>query len=176
MKRNVPYRSIRFSMKNLSVKLPDVHIPVEKLDFNFARSSGPGGQNVNKLNTKAEMRFNVDDADWIPDEVKARLKESQEKNINKMGELYVSSQEHRTQKQNKLDCVEKLREMVAFAYLEPKERKMYEVTARLVSLHMNLIFCRFVFLNFECDTSYLHYDLRRHKFLFSDRCIYICSQ
>ena len=102
-------------------------ISEKELEVTTARSSGPGGQNVNKLNTKAEMRFNVDEADWIPEEVKARLKEIQGKNINKGGELYVSSQEHRTQKQNKLDCIEKLREMVAFAYLEPKERKMYEV-------------------------------------------------
>eukprot|EP01036_Dinobryon_divergens_P050807 gene50807-68020_t len=46
----------------------DIFIPLDKVDFNFARSSGPGGQNVNKLNTKAEIRFNVSTADWIPDE------------------------------------------------------------------------------------------------------------
>ena len=129
-----PLRGLtRFDMKvAFSGKLPDVHIPVEKLDFSYARSSGPGGQNVNKVNTKAEMRFKVDDADWIPEEVKGRLKEIQRANINKGGELYVSSQEYRTQKQNKLDCVDKLREMVAFAYLEPKERKMYEVRPYLI--------------------------------------------
>lgn len=41
-----------------------ISIPVDRIDFNFARSSGPGGQNVNKVNTKAELRFHVMDADW----------------------------------------------------------------------------------------------------------------
>ena len=76
MIRNPLRGPTRFDMKvAFSGKLPDVHIPVEKLDFSYARSSGPGGQNVNKVNTKAEMRFKVDDADWIPEEVKGRLKE-----------------------------------------------------------------------------------------------------
>ena len=132
------YKHMSLVMKSSSGKLPDVHIPVEKLEFNYARSSGPGGQNVNKLNTKAEIRFNINEADWIPDEVKVRLKDTQEKNINKVGILYISSQEHRTQKQNKLECVEKLREMVAFAYLEPKERKMYEVGS-YISIFLSFI-------------------------------------
>lgn len=105
---------------------------------------GPGGQNVNKVNTKAEIRFVVEDADWIPSEVRKRLMEYQMNKINSNGELVVSSQQHRwfldlfsatmllifvtcrTQSQNKEDCVKKLQEMLADAYLEPKERKMYE--------------------------------------------------
>ena len=54
-----------------------------------------GGQNVNKLNTKAEVRFHVLNADWMPDEVKQRLSEQQVNRINNMGELLVTSQEHR---------------------------------------------------------------------------------
>merc|ERR1711871_982191 len=80
----------------------------------------------NKLNTKAEVRFNVQEADWLPDDVKMRLKEYQHKIINSSGELIVSSQEHRTQKQNKLECIEKIRELVAEAYIPPKERKMWK--------------------------------------------------
>ena len=87
----------------------DIVIPLDKLDFAFARSSGPGGQNVNKLNTKAEVRFNVYQADWLPYEVKQRL-----------------LQQHRTQNRNKEDAIDKLRVMVAEAYIEPKERNMYE--------------------------------------------------
>ena len=47
-------------------KAKDINIPLDKVDFAFARSSGPGGQNVNKLNTKAELRFEIDSASWIP--------------------------------------------------------------------------------------------------------------
>ena len=55
----------------------------------------PGGQNVNKLNTKAEVRFHVLNADWMPDEVKQRLFEQQANRINNNGELLVTSQENR---------------------------------------------------------------------------------
>jgi peptidyl-tRNA hydrolase ICT1 len=66
-----------------------------RLDFNFARSSGPGGQNVNKVNTKAEIRFNVRQADWLSREVKDRLLDYQSNKVSKDGDLIVSSQEHR---------------------------------------------------------------------------------
>jgi peptidyl-tRNA hydrolase ICT1 len=72
-----------------------VHIACNRLEFQYARSSGPGGQNVNKLNTKAEVRFHVETADWLPVEVRQRLTEYQSNKINKDGDLIVSSQEHR---------------------------------------------------------------------------------
>jgi len=74
---------------------PVVNIPIDKLDIQFARSSGAGGQNVNKLNTKAEIRFNVSTCDWLPEAVKGRLQELQTNRINKEGELVITSQEHR---------------------------------------------------------------------------------
>jgi len=104
----------------------DIYIPLDKIDFSFARSSGPGGQNVNKLNTKAEIRFNIQLADWIPNEVKQRLIQYQSNKINKDGELLITSQEHRTQGKNKDDCISKLQYMLAEAYIEPKDRHMWE--------------------------------------------------
>jgi hypothetical protein len=55
----------------------NIVIPESKLAFSYARCSGPGGQNVNKLNTKAEIRFHVFNADWLPVEVKQRLSQQQ---------------------------------------------------------------------------------------------------
>lgn len=104
----------------------DIVIPLDKVEFQFARSSGPGGQNVNKLNTKAEIRFNLTSADWIPEEVKQRLRAAQGNKISKNGEIIISSQEHRTQNKNKEDCISKLQEMLAEAYVEPKERTIWE--------------------------------------------------
>lgn len=52
-----------------------IFIPESFIEVNFARSSGPGGQNVNKLNTKVELRFKVSNADWLPDDIKTRLKQ-----------------------------------------------------------------------------------------------------
>ncbi|CAM9610055.1 unnamed protein product, partial [Choristocarpus tenellus] len=88
------------------------------------RSSGSGGQNVNKLSTKVEIRFSVPDADWLEDDVKERLMEQQSGRVNKNGELVVTSQEHRTQRQNRLTAVQKLTEMVKQAVVPPKERNM----------------------------------------------------
>lgn len=104
----------------------DVIIPLDKVDFSYARSSGPGGQNVNKVNTKAEVRFHVDTADWLPVDVRNRLMSYQENKVTKDGMLVVTSQEHRTQAKNREDCMSKLRVMIAEAYIEPKDRQMWE--------------------------------------------------
>lgn len=72
-----------------------VSIPMDKVQLSFVRSSGPGGQNVNKLNTKAELRFKVQEADWIPEDIRERLAEQQAAKINKEGELIITAQEHR---------------------------------------------------------------------------------
>jgi protein subunit release factor B len=107
-------------------KPKDVKIPMDKVEFKYARSSGPGGQNVNKVNSKAEIRFQVKSAFWLPEDVRARLGNYQSGKINNEGELIVVSQEFRTQSQNKDACVGKLQVMIAEAYLKPKERKMWE--------------------------------------------------
>ncbi len=108
-------------------KAKDIHIPLDKVTFSYARSSGPGGQNVNKLNTKAELRFLVQDAIdvWIPRAVAGRLLELYGSRVNANGEFIVVSQEHRTQNKNKEDCVHKLQHMLEEAYVEPKDRKMW---------------------------------------------------
>ncbi len=76
-------------------KLIDISIPMERLEMHFSRSSGPGGQNVNKVNTKAEIRFVVREAEWIPEQVRARLLELHANRVNVDGELVITCQEHR---------------------------------------------------------------------------------
>jgi len=107
-------------------KAKDIVIPMDRVDFKYARSSGPGGQNVNKVNSKAEIRFEVQAATWLPEDVRARLANYQANKMNNDGELIVVSQEFRTQSANKDACIGKLQEMVAEAYLKPKERKMWQ--------------------------------------------------
>lgn len=114
----------RFS-SNGDWKVPNkITIPEDKLDISFVRSSGAGGQNVNKVNTKVELRFLLDDARWIPAEVRSRIKQNEAGRINKEGYLTVTSQEYRTQAQNRKDAVRKLEAMVLKAYPRPKLRKM----------------------------------------------------
>lgn len=81
---------------------------------------------MNKLNTKAEFRFHVDSAFWIPGAVRERFKAYNPGRINSDGEFVLTSQEHRVQSKNRQECEKKLRVMLAEAYVEPKERQMYE--------------------------------------------------
>ncbi len=71
------------------------------------------------------MRFHVQSATWIAPEVRQRLIQYNANKVTKEGELYISSQEHRTQAKNKDDCITKLKELIAEAMLTPKEREMW---------------------------------------------------
>jgi protein subunit release factor B len=79
---------------------------------------------VNKLNTKAEVRFNVASAEWLDDHTKARLHALYAGHCTKEGDIVVTSQKHRTQESNLEDAIDKLTRMVATAADVPVERKM----------------------------------------------------
>ncbi|KAI9305876.1 hypothetical protein BJ944DRAFT_160914 [Cunninghamella echinulata] len=81
-------------------------IPKEHIVVAFSRSSGPGGQNVNKVNTKVDLRLPLDQAFWIPEHGREKLKTSQY--ITKSGELKITSDKTRSQGKNLQDCYEKL--------------------------------------------------------------------
>jgi protein subunit release factor B len=103
-----------------------VEICEDRLEINFVRASGAGGQNVNKVSTKVELRMNVMDASWIPLEVRERLQQQQANRINKDGWLALTAQEHRTQGQNRKTALAKLEKMLLDAWPRPiirKERK-----------------------------------------------------
>jgi ribosome-associated protein len=99
-----------------------MNIPRERLTIRFARAGGPGGQNVNKVETKAEVRFKVAEADWIPPPARERLRALEASRINREGELVIASDRFRTQAQNIEDCLRKLEEMLTAASRRPKRR------------------------------------------------------
>jgi ribosome-associated protein len=107
---------------------PHLRIPHDELQFTFVRSSGPGGQNVNKLNTKAVLRWAVRASPSLPDDVRHRFLDRYRPRITKDGELVLSSQRFRDQPQNQRDCLEKLREMLAAVAVPPKRRRKTKPT------------------------------------------------
>jgi peptidyl-tRNA hydrolase ICT1 len=88
------------------------NIPRETCEVTFSRSSGPGGQNVNKLNTKATLRLRHSKAQWIPEFIRSQLSLHASAYVTKEGDLLMHSQRHRTQEQNKEDCFEKLADII----------------------------------------------------------------
>lgn len=100
-----------------------IRIPEEEFSWSFVRSGGPGGQNVNKVASKAVLRWNLTASPSVPDDVKSRLRERLHQRITNEGDLLITSQRYRDQDRNRLDCLEKLREMLRAAAVTPKARR-----------------------------------------------------
>jgi len=101
---------------------PAITIREHELDERFVRASGPGGQNVNKVATAVELRFDVG-ASPLDEDVKARLIALAGKRMTSGGVLLIDSREHRTQAQNRAAARERLVELVRRAAARPKSRK-----------------------------------------------------
>jgi ribosome-associated protein len=104
-----------------------ISIPRREIRFTFVRSSGPGGQNVNKVASKAVLRWSVTESAALPDSVRSRLMVHCARRMNDRGELVLSSQRSRDQSKNIDDCLNKLRDLIAAAAKVPKKRKKTRV-------------------------------------------------
>jgi ribosome-associated protein len=100
-----------------------IAVPDDELHFTFARSGGPGGQNVNKVASKAILHWDLAGNASLPADVKERLRARQRGRITVEGALVVQSQRFRDQAKNVEDCREKLREMIREVLTPPKRRK-----------------------------------------------------
>ncbi|CAK7355767.1 unnamed protein product [Dovyalis caffra] len=99
---------------------PPPKITLDHVTVSFARSGGPGGQNVNKVNSKVDMRFNVKNAYWLSDRMRERIMQMEKNRINKDGEIVISSTKTRTQKGNIDDALAKLQAIIdAASYVPP---------------------------------------------------------
>jgi ribosome-associated protein len=98
-------------------------IPASELSWTAVRSSGPGGQNVNKVASKVELRFSLARSAVLAAPVKARLRAAAGKRVNAEGELCIVSQRSRDQQRNLSDTLEKLRTLVLAALEVPKPRR-----------------------------------------------------
>lgn len=97
-------------------------IPNSEFDFTFSRSSGAGGQNVNKLNTKATLSWDIDESTAIGPAVKKRFKEKFSRFITVEGKVKIVGQRFRTQTLNIQDCIDKLHEMLEQVAKAPRKR------------------------------------------------------
>ena len=103
---------------------PTLSIPLSELRFKFRRSSGPGGQNVNKLNTSAELQFDFVHSAVLSDEQRQQIAEKLTARLNSTGALSIQSERFRTQGRNRSDCLNKLAALLAEALkTQPKRTK-----------------------------------------------------
>jgi ribosome-associated protein len=100
-----------------------IAIDERELEESFVRASGPGGQNVNKLATAVQLRFDVRRSPSLPNDVAIRLMKLAGKRVTQDGVLVITAQRHRTQERNRADALERLVELVREATYVPKPRR-----------------------------------------------------
>src|SRR5688572_30117633 len=107
---------------------PSLQIDERELQIDFVRASGPGGQNVNKVATAAQLRFDVKDSS-LPEEVKRRLIHLAGNRITSEDVLLIEAKRFRTQEQNREDAIRRFVDLVRKALIPPKPRKRTKPTA-----------------------------------------------
>jgi ribosome-associated protein len=105
---------------------PTLAIDENNIQLHFVRSQGPGGQNVNKIATAAQLRFDINS---LPEAIKQRLQQIAGKRITTQGELIINAQRFRSQEKNRQDAINRLIELLRQAAIKPKRRHKTKPTA-----------------------------------------------
>ena len=100
-----------------------------EVKFEFFRSSGPGGQNVNKVSTAVRLRFDLDRSRLLPDGVKARLARTAGARLTAGGVLVIEARRFRTRENNRRDALERLTALIRSAWEQPRKRRATKPTA-----------------------------------------------
>ena len=101
---------------------PDIAIDESEIRLQFIRASGPGGQNVNKVESAVQLRFDVAHSPSLPDALRARLMRLAGQRLTTQGELIIDARRFRTQERNRQDAIERLFELIRQAAVAPKQR------------------------------------------------------
>jgi ribosome-associated protein len=113
----------------MAIRITDtISIDEREIEESFVRSSGPGGQNVNKLSTAVQLRFDVRRSPSLPNDVALRLMRLAGKRMTKDGVLVITAQNHRTQERNRAEALERLTALVAEAAVPPTPRRATKPT------------------------------------------------
>ena len=107
----------------------DITIKTAEIRFDFVRSSGPGGQNVNKVAAAVQLRFDIHNSTSIPDEIKPRLIKLAGKRVNSEAVLLIDARTSRSQSQNRAEALERLKSLILKAIHKPKPRRKTRPTA-----------------------------------------------
>lgn len=118
---NAPRRIMPSPAK--AIRVGGITIPADALQWQFSRSQGPGGQNVNKTNTKVELRLDLRNIDFLPVGIGRRLRLLASSRTTSAGELVITSQRFREQQRNIADCLAKLSDLLAKALVPPTIRR-----------------------------------------------------
>ena len=100
-----------------------ISLPEDELQFRFVRASGPGGQNVNKVSTAVELRFDAWRSPSLSDAVRTRLLALAGRRVTNDGVIVIDAQRHRTQERNRADAIERLVELIRQATVVPRVRR-----------------------------------------------------
>ena len=106
-----------------------ISIGEDEVEEHFIRASGPGGQNVNKLASAVQLRFDVRRSPRLPEDVRARLERLAGRRLTREGVLVINAQRHRTQERNRADARERLVDLIRRAAVAPAPRRPTKPTA-----------------------------------------------
>jgi ribosome-associated protein len=106
-----------------------ISIGEDELEERFIRASGPGGQNVNKLASAVQLRFDARRSPSLPDEVRTRLERLAGRRLTRDGVIVITAQRHRTQERNRQDALDRLVELIRQAAVPPVPRRATRPTA-----------------------------------------------
>ncbi len=106
----------------------DIALGENEIKEEFIRAAGPGGQHVNKTSTAVQLRFNVRSSPSLPDEVRARLTRLAGNRMTEDGELIIVARSHRSQMDNRLEALDRLKGLIAAASVRPKTRRKTRMT------------------------------------------------
>ena len=101
----------------------EISIDEKDIRFDYIRSSGPGGQNINKVSTAVQLRYDVKKSTALPEDVKVRLMVRAGKKVSEDGELVIEAKRYRTQSKNRDDALQRFIDLLQLACRKPKARK-----------------------------------------------------